>query len=75
MTNLKFQIRPASVADIPVIMQLIRDLATYERAPNDVTATHSGSFVFSSEPFLNSAFGTRVRAIAIISGEISTPKT
>lgn len=35
----KFEIRPAHVADIPVILQLIRDLATYERAPNDVTAT------------------------------------
>ena len=34
-----FQIRPACVEDVPVILQLIRDLATYERAPNDVTAT------------------------------------
>lgn len=41
MTSPKFQIRPASVADIPVILQLIRDLATYERAPNDVTATEA----------------------------------
>jgi GNAT superfamily N-acetyltransferase len=34
-----FTIRAASVADTPIILQLIRDLATYERAPNDVTAT------------------------------------
>jgi GNAT superfamily N-acetyltransferase len=34
-----FRIRPATVADVPIILQLIRDLATYERAPNDVTAT------------------------------------
>jgi GNAT superfamily N-acetyltransferase len=34
-----FSIRPAVPADIPLILQLIRDLATYERAPNDVTAT------------------------------------
>src|ERR1044071_8093744 len=34
-----FQIRPARVDDLPIILQLIRDLATYERAPNDVTAT------------------------------------
>ena len=34
-----FQIRPAHVEDVPIILQLIRDLATYERAPNDVTAT------------------------------------
>jgi len=32
-------IRPATVADIPVILELIRELATYERAPNAVTAT------------------------------------
>jgi len=35
----KFEIRPATVTDVPIILQLIRDLATYERAPNDVTAT------------------------------------
>src|SRR5215468_9705714 len=34
-----FQIRPACVEDVPVILQLIRDLATYERAPNEVTTT------------------------------------
>jgi GNAT superfamily N-acetyltransferase len=32
-------IRSATPGDVPVILQLIRDLATYERAPNDVTAT------------------------------------
>ena len=32
-------IRPAAIGDVPVILQLIRDLAEYERAPNDVTAT------------------------------------
>src|ERR1700687_2404231 len=35
----KFEIRSATPADVPVILQLIRDLATYERAPNEVTAT------------------------------------
>jgi len=34
-----FQIRPARVEDVPIILQLIRDLATYERAPHEVTAT------------------------------------
>ena len=34
-----FQIRPARVEDVPVILQLIRDLATYERAPDEVSAT------------------------------------
>ena len=39
MSAQKFTIRPATVADLPVILELIRDLATYERAPNEVTAT------------------------------------
>jgi N-acetylglutamate synthase-like GNAT family acetyltransferase len=34
-----FEIRPARVEDVPVILQLIRDLATYESAPHEVTAT------------------------------------
>jgi GNAT superfamily N-acetyltransferase len=34
-----FHIRPATLADVPVISELIRDLATYERAPNEVSAT------------------------------------
>ena len=34
-----FQIRSATRGDVPIILQLIRDLATYERAPNDVVAT------------------------------------
>src|SRR6266436_6677884 len=33
-----FQIRPARVEDVPVILQLIRDLAMYERAPDEVRA-------------------------------------
>src|SRR5436309_12908288 len=36
------QIRPARVEDVPVILELIRDLATYERAPEEVTATEEG---------------------------------
>jgi GNAT superfamily N-acetyltransferase len=34
-----FEIRSATVDDVATILQLIRDLATYERAPNEVTAT------------------------------------
>src|ERR1700730_14922260 len=33
------EIRPARVGDVPVILQLIRDLATYERAHKEVAAT------------------------------------
>ena len=48
----QFTIRPANVADIPLILQLIRDLATYERAPNDVTATEEqlGRVLFGDKP-------------------------
>src|SRR5215831_18072114 len=34
-----FQIRRAHVDDVPIILELIRDLATYERAPDEVVAT------------------------------------
>ena len=35
-------IRPATRADIPQILRFIRALATYERAPQAVTATEAG---------------------------------
>src|SRR5436305_8131743 len=38
-TQNNFEIRPARVEDVPLILELIRDLATYERAPKEVTAT------------------------------------
>jgi len=38
----EFEIRTTSEADVPVILQLIRDLATYERAPDAVVATETG---------------------------------
>ena len=45
-------IRPATIADVPVILELIRALATYERAPNDVTATEEGlaEVLFGKKP-------------------------
>jgi GNAT superfamily N-acetyltransferase len=47
-----FVIRPATVADVPVILELIRALATYERAPNEVTATEKGltEVLFGEKP-------------------------
>src|SRR5947207_10710506 len=47
-----FMIRPATIADVPVILELIRALATYERAPNDVTATEEGltEVLFGKKP-------------------------
>ena len=48
----EFEIRDASVTDVPVILQLVRDLATYERAPNDVVATEGGlrDVLFGDDP-------------------------
>ena len=45
-------IRPATVVDVPVILELIRALATYERAPNEVTATEEGlrDVLFGAKP-------------------------
>jgi GNAT superfamily N-acetyltransferase len=37
-----FQIRQTTVDDLPIILELIRDLADYERAPNEVVATEEG---------------------------------
>src|SRR5437764_3705368 len=34
-----FEIHPARVEDVPLILELIRELATYERAPEEVAAT------------------------------------
>jgi GNAT superfamily N-acetyltransferase len=47
-----FQIRPAQVEDVPVILQLIRDLATYERAPDEVVATEESlvEVLFGEKP-------------------------
>ena len=42
MKTENFAIRPATAADVPIILELIRALAAYERAPNDVTATEDG---------------------------------
>jgi GNAT superfamily N-acetyltransferase len=52
MKRENFAIRPATVADVPLILELIRALATYERAPNEVTATEKGltEVLFGEKP-------------------------
>jgi GNAT superfamily N-acetyltransferase len=52
MIRQTFEIRDATMSDVPIILQLIRDLATYERAPNDVVATEQGlrEVLFGVEP-------------------------
>jgi len=46
------KIRDATISDVPIILHLIRDLATYERAPNDVVATEQGlrEVLFGPDP-------------------------
>jgi GNAT superfamily N-acetyltransferase len=60
-----FQIRPARVQDVPVILQLIRDLATYERAPEEVTATE--------EQLVDVLFGERPAAEVLLALEGESP--
>src|ERR1700704_625440 len=61
----KFEIRPARVDDVPIILQLIRDLATYERAPNDVTATE--------EQLIDVLFGKKPAAEVLLAFEGEMP--
>ncbi len=52
MTSDDFTIRPATIADIRIILELIRALATYERAPDEVTATEErlAEVLFGKKP-------------------------
>ena len=60
-----FEIRAARMEDVPVILQLIRDLATYERAPEEVTATE--------EQLVNVLFGERPAAEVLLAFEGDVP--
>jgi len=60
-----FNIRPARLEDVPVILQLIRDLATYERAPDEVTAT--------KEQLVNILFGKKPAAEVLLAFEAESP--
>src|SRR4029077_3037908 len=60
-----FQIRPARVEDVPIILELIRDLATYERAPDEVSATE--------EQLVDVLFGERPAAEVLLVFEGESP--
>ena len=60
-----FSIRSATDADVPIILQLIRDLATYERAPNEVRATET--------QLIDVLFGEKPVAEALLAFEDETP--
>ena len=59
------KIRSATPEDIPTILQLIRDLATYERAPDEVTATE--------EQLKEVLFGERPTAEVVLAFEGEAP--
>jgi GNAT superfamily N-acetyltransferase len=60
-----FQIRPARVEDVPVILQLICDLAMYERAPDEVSATE--------DQLVEVLFGEKPVAEALLAFEAKSP--
>ena len=60
-----FEIRSARMADIPIILELIRALATYERAPNEVRATE--------DQLVDVLFGKRPAAEVLLAFEGDTP--
>ena len=60
-----FNICPARVEDVPMILQLIRDLATYERAPDEVVATE--------EKLVDVLFGERPVAEVLLAFENESP--
>jgi GNAT superfamily N-acetyltransferase len=60
-----FEIKPATAADVPVILSLIRELAEYERAPHDAVAT---------EPQLREVlFGEKPSAEVLLASENEKP--
>jgi GNAT superfamily N-acetyltransferase len=63
--SIDFQIRPARVDDVSIILQLIRDLATYERAPDEVVATE--------RQLADVLFGERPAAEVLLAFEKETP--
>ena len=64
-TGKNFEIRPARIEDLPIILELIRDLATYERAPDEVTATE--------EQLVDVLFGERPAAEVLLVFEGKSP--
>jgi GNAT superfamily N-acetyltransferase len=60
-----FEIRPARAEDVPLILELIRELATYERAPDEVAATE--------EQLVDVLFGERPAAEVLLAFEGKSP--
>jgi GNAT superfamily N-acetyltransferase len=60
-----FQIGPARLDDVPIILEFIRDLATYDRALAEVTATE--------EQLVDVLFGERPAADVLLAFEGQSP--
>jgi len=60
-----FEIRAARVEDVSIILELVRDLATYERAPDEVVATE--------EQLADVLFGERPVAEVLLAFEQESP--
>jgi GNAT superfamily N-acetyltransferase len=63
--SIDFQIHPARVDDVPIILQLIQDLATYERATHEVVATE--------KQLIDVLFGERPAAEVLLAFEKEAP--
>ena len=61
----EFIIRPAAAGDVPMILELIRELATYERAPNQVAA--------SEKQLVDVLFGEKPAAEVLLAFEDEKP--
>lgn len=59
-------LRRATAADVPVILQLIRDLATYEREPDAVVATE--------DDLLRDGFGERPSFFVLLAEEVDVDR-
>jgi GNAT superfamily N-acetyltransferase len=60
-----FTIRAATIVDVPIILELIRALAAYERAPNEVSATE--------DQLVDVLFGAKPAAEVLLAFEDALP--
>jgi GNAT superfamily N-acetyltransferase len=65
MKTINFKIRAATIVDVPIILELIRALATYERAPNEVRATE--------DQLVDVLFGKKPAAEVLLAFEDDNP--
>ena len=59
MHDTKIEIKPATAADVPLILSLIKDLAAYEKLSHEVVATESilHESLFGEKPYAEVVIG------------------